>query len=58
MLGAAFEKEISGSSWGMVGRTEPDLARAYGAFTGSSDLRDSDVGDPDRLYRFAKSKGM
>ena len=53
MIGDACEKENSGSSWGVVGRTQPDLATACGTFTGSSDPCDPDVGDTDRLYCFA-----
>lgn len=58
MIGAAYEKEISGSSWGGVGRTQPDLAAACGTFTGSGDPCDPDVGDTDRFNRFAESKGV
>ena len=57
MIGAAYEKEISGSSWGGVGRTQPDLATACGTFTGIGNLCDTHVGDTDRLYRFAESRG-
>ena len=53
MIGAAYEKEISGSSWGGVGRTQPDLATACGTFIGSGYRTDTIVGDPDRRYRFA-----
>lgn len=58
MIGAAYEKENSGSSWSGVGRTQPDLATACGTFTGSGDPCDTDVSDTDRLYRFAESKGV
>ena len=57
MIGAAFEKENSGFSWGVVGHTQPDHATACGTFTGGGDPCDPDVGDTDRLYRFAESKG-
>lgn len=57
MIGVTCEKENFGSSSGGVGRTQPDLATACGTFTGSSDPCDPDVGDTDRLYRFAESKG-
>ena len=51
MIGAAFEKENTGSSWG-VGHTQPNLATACGTFIGSGYRTDTSVGDPDRLYRF------
>ena len=51
MIGAAYEKENSGSSWG-IGHTQPNLATACGTITGNGDLYDPDVSDTDRLYRF------
>lgn len=58
MIGVAYEKENSGFSWSGVGRTQPGLATASGTFTGSGDPCDTHVGDTDRLYRFAESKGV
>ncbi len=53
MIGAAYEKENFGSSWGRIRRTQPDLATACGTFIGSGYHIDTIVGDPDRLNRFA-----
>ena len=58
MIGAAYEKEISGSSWSGIERTQPNLATACGTFTGGGDSCSPHVGGTDRLYRFAKSRGV
>ena len=52
MIGAAYEKENFGSSWGRIRHTQPNLATACGTFTCNGDLYDPDVSDTDRLYRF------
>ena len=49
MIGAAYEKEYSGSSWS-IGCIEPHLATAYRDFTGSGHHLDTIIGDYDRLY--------
>ena len=53
MIGAAYETEISGSSWSGIERTQPNLATACGTFTCSGYRPDTIVGDTDRCYCFA-----
>ena len=48
MIGAEYEKEYSGSSWG-IGRIKPNLATAYRAVTGGSYHLDTIVSGTDRL---------
>ena len=48
MIGAAYEKEYSGSSWS-IGRNKPNLATAYRNFTGGDYRTDTIIGDTDRF---------
>ena len=52
MIGAAYEKEISGSSWSGIERTQPNLTTACGTFTCSGYRPDTIVSDTDRRYCF------
>jgi len=49
MIGAAYEKEYSGSSWS-VGCIKPNLATAYRNFTGGDYRTDTIIGDTDRFH--------
>lgn len=51
MIGAEYEKEYSGSSWG-VGCNKPNLATAYRNVTGGDYHIDTIVSGTDRLDCF------